>query len=102
MQMRSSACWLFACQAVVAFAGLPTVAAADDIETCAEGSSDVAIAACSRAIGSGRYTGHDLAILLGNRGVGYGGKGDYDPALSDYDQAIRLEPKNTPPYTKPR
>jgi len=41
-----------------------TPAAADDFETCARASGDVAIAACTRAIISGRYSGRQLAAIL--------------------------------------
>src|SRR5687767_2043593 len=42
-------------------------AAADDRETCLKESGDAAIAACTRAINSGRYSGRQLAVLLVNR-----------------------------------
>src|SRR5215510_2192721 len=38
--------------------------AGDDADTCKQASGDVAIAACTRAIASGRYAGHYLAKLL--------------------------------------
>src|SRR5215468_6224374 len=44
-----------------------TRAAADDFETCARASGDQAIAACTRAINSGRYSGRELADLFNNR-----------------------------------
>ena len=50
MQMRSSTCRLFACLAVAALAGLPMVAAADDLDSCVKLSDDLAVAGCSRAI----------------------------------------------------
>jgi len=99
IQMRSSAYWLFACLAVVALAGLPTVAAADDADTCAKQSGDVAIAACSRAIASGKFRGEELAAIYVSRGVEYKNKRGLDRAIADFDQAIRLVPKNTDVYT---
>src|SRR5262249_40314348 len=98
MQMRSSAYWLFACLAVVALAGLPTVAAADDNQTCADESGDVAIAAGSRAMGSGRYTGRSLAASYVKRGREYQAKGDLDRAMVDFSEAIRLDPKYAVAY----
>ena len=99
MRMRSSAYWLFACLAVVALAGLPTVAAADDADTCAKQSGDVAIAACSRAIASGKFRGEELAAIYVSRGVEYKSKRGLDRAIADFDQAIQLDPKNTDVYT---
>ena len=34
-----------------------------------------------------------------NRGIAYGSKGDYDRAIADYNEAIRLDPKITPSPT---
>ncbi|MFL6803146.1 MAG: hypothetical protein ACJ8FM_04110, partial [Xanthobacteraceae bacterium] len=49
---------------LMAAATLPAAhAAADDAATCHEASGDVAVAACTRAIGSGQNEGHDLAKL---------------------------------------
>jgi lipoprotein NlpI len=75
--------------ALTSAAGAP----ADDRRTCAEVSGDVAIAACSRMIASGRYRGSELAKAYYFRGVEYRDKGDLDRALADLNQAIRLDPK---------
>jgi tetratricopeptide (TPR) repeat protein len=83
---------------VVAFGGWSRGAAADDLLTCANESGDVAIAACSRAIASGRYKDRDLAALYGNRGVEYGDKGDLDRALEDFDRAIKVDAKYARAY----
>jgi tetratricopeptide (TPR) repeat protein len=69
-------------------------AAADDPEACHKLSGDVAITACSRAITSGKYQGHALSTFYYNRGIKHGAKGDKDRAIQDYDQAIRLNPKD--------
>ena len=98
MQMRSSAYRLLAGLAMVALAGLPTVAAADDADTCTKQSGDVAIAACSRAIASGKFTGEELAAMYVSRGVEYKNKRGLDLALADFDQAVRLDPKNPDVY----
>ena len=46
------------------FAAAPAIAAAvDDGEICAKASGDAAIAACSRAIASGNFSGDTLATL---------------------------------------
>jgi tetratricopeptide (TPR) repeat protein len=77
---------------IVAAVGACGGAAAEE-DLCAYGSGDAAIADCTRAIQSGRFTGHALALKFSNRGVEWRLKGDYARAISDYDDAIRLDPK---------
>jgi lipoprotein NlpI len=73
-------------------------AAADDVQTCAKGSGDVAITACSRAIATGRLSAHDLAVIYDNRAVEYEKKGDLERAIADYNEAIQRDPKYAVPY----
>jgi tetratricopeptide (TPR) repeat protein len=69
-------------------------AAANDQDTCNRSTGDTAIAACSRAIASGRVRGRNLAVLFSSRGVvASRDKGDHDRAIADLDEAIRLDPK---------
>jgi tetratricopeptide (TPR) repeat protein len=72
---------------------LTAAAAADDGETCTNSLSDVAIAACTRAIASGQYTTQSVATLYTTRGIAYGAKGQHDRAIQDFDQAIRIDPQ---------
>jgi tetratricopeptide (TPR) repeat protein len=66
---------------------------ADDSDDCAEGKGDAAIAACSRAIGSGRWKGADQADNFYNRGLDYYAKGDHAHAMADFSAAIAIDPK---------
>jgi tetratricopeptide (TPR) repeat protein len=69
-------------------------AAADDVEACTNSSkSDVAIAACTRAIASGQYMTQNLATLYTSRGLAYEVTGQHDHAIQDFEQAMRLDPK---------
>jgi tetratricopeptide (TPR) repeat protein len=69
-------------------------AAAGDRETCTDSlRSDVAIAACTRAIASGQYTTQNVATLYTSRGIAYGAKGQHDRAIQDFEKAIRLDPQ---------
>jgi tetratricopeptide (TPR) repeat protein len=88
---------LVAGAAVAVMLGLQT-AAADDLQTCQDESGDAAIAACTRVIASGRYSGDDLATLYGDRGVEYGKNGELDRAIADFEQAIKLNPQDAGLY----
>ena len=97
--MRRSKLALLGLAALAAVALFPTTAAADDWDTCGKQSGDLAIAACSRAIDSRRYTGQSLAQLYTARGVAYQAKGDLDRAIADFNEAIRLDPKGALHYS---
>src|SRR5262245_38095989 len=75
---------------VVGLIGLLTIAilfsrptVADDFGTCRDGSGDVAISACTRAIESGKFGERELIVLLQNRAAEYKYKGDSARASSD-------------------
>ncbi len=53
---------------------------------------DEQIAGCTRAIESGKYHGRNLAWAYINRGSVYDYKRDFDRAIRDYNEAIRLDP----------
>ena len=79
---------------VLAFAGAAWAAGIDDAKQCASTSGDLSIHYCTRAIQSGELSNRGLARTFYNRGVKYSRKGDYDRAIRDYDQAIRLKLDN--------
>src|SRR5262249_9556327 len=63
-----------------------------DEQACTAGSEPAAaIDACTRLIESGQFTSHNLAIFHFDRGVAYKNKKDFDQALADYNEAIRLD-----------
>lgn len=62
-----------------------------DFQACEKSSGEQALAACTRAIDSGKLSGTDLAALYTNRGVHRRNGGDLDGALSDYDEALKLD-----------
>ena len=59
---------------------------------------DAVIEGCTAVIQSGLESPQRLATAFDNRGVAYRLKGEYDHALQDYNQAIRLNPDNANAY----
>ena len=55
---------------------------------------DIRIVACTRNIQSGRFTGPNLAVAFMNRGLAYKNKSQFDRAIADYSEAIRIKPDN--------
>jgi lipoprotein NlpI len=53
---------------------------------------DLRISACTAVIQSGKENSKKLAIAFNSRGAAYVEKGDYDRAMEDLDEAIRLNP----------
>jgi tetratricopeptide (TPR) repeat protein len=64
----------------------------DDAALCRTESGDAAIAACTRAISSGKLKDHNLAVAYDKRGVELDRKSESDKAIADYDEALRLDP----------
>jgi|SRR5215831_4038676 len=65
----------------------------DDARRCfQETKADLRIHYCTRAIHSRRLSDTDLAITFNNRGIACWGKREYDRAIRDYHQSIRLNP----------
>lgn len=57
---------------------------------------DARIAACSRFLVRAR--GRNIVYTYNIRGSAYSDKGDIDRAISDYNEAIRIDPKYANPY----
>jgi len=65
--------------------------AEDNADLCFKDDGDAAVEACTRAIQSGRFKGPVLATMFNNRAIEYRQSRDYDRAIADYSQAIRLD-----------
>src|SRR5262245_40829284 len=59
---------------------------------------ELKISGCTAVIQSGRYSGRNLAIVFTIRGNAYRKEGQYDRAIADYDQAIRIDPNLADAY----
>jgi tetratricopeptide (TPR) repeat protein len=85
-------------------AATPSAAKSDagDSEACTTGRTykgkDAIVAACSRLIASGTVHGQDLVGLYNIRGFTYWFFDDFDPALADFNEIIRLDPNNQDGY----
>jgi len=55
-------------------------------------SPDIQIEGCTAVIESGKETPKILIIAYNNRGNAYTAKGEYERAVQDYDQSIKLNP----------
>src|SRR5499433_3120625 len=53
---------------------------------------DIQIGGCTALIDSGIEPPQTLVIAYNNRGNAYSAKGEYDRAVQDYDQSIKLNP----------
>jgi tetratricopeptide (TPR) repeat protein len=65
---------------------------------CGRMSGDEEIAACTHNITSGKSSGQELAVSYYNRGLAYNAKGDSDRAIADFNETIRLDPKDASAY----
>ncbi len=74
------------------WASLATAASQRDWKDCEGGDADRAIAACTRILQGRGETARNRAVAHLNRGIAFYEKGNYDRALSDYNDALRLDP----------
>jgi tetratricopeptide (TPR) repeat protein len=82
----------------VLLAGAPALAQTPQERAWCEGedavSVDQRIDGCSAVIKAARDRGDKLAEAFNNRGIAYRLKGEYDRAVQDYNQAIKLNAKS--------
>jgi lipoprotein NlpI len=70
-----------------------------DIVACAQDRvADLAIAGCTRIIEDARQKPKARGVAFYNRGNAYVLKADHDKAIADFDEALKLEPKNASIY----
>lgn len=95
---------VLACAAIgsafLAFASLATADSATDWKCTAttEVPIDERIAACTSVLDSGKFGQQGAIRAHFNRAAAYNRKGEYDHAIADYDELIRLYPQNMYAY----
>jgi tetratricopeptide (TPR) repeat protein len=77
-----------------AAAALPGQSRQETWTQCKSSDPEQSIRGCSAIILSAKETGVNLAKAFNNRGSGYAMKGDYDHAIQDYTQALRITPNS--------
>ena len=64
----------------------------ESLNNCRSVDLDVKITGCTALIQAGQDTTENLSVIYNNRGTAYDDKGDYDRAIQDFNEAIRLNP----------
>jgi lipoprotein NlpI len=96
-------CWGGFVGMVMSHGGLAMGNGNNDVLECTaayvEYNYEMALTLCSRALLSGDLSDQQTANALNTRGAVYVGKGDYDKAVHDLDEAIRLKPESATAYS---
>jgi lipoprotein NlpI len=71
----------------------------ESLNKCRSVHPDVKITGCTALIQAGQDTKENLSVIYNNRGAAYDDKRDYDHAIQDYNEAIRLNPKLVSAYS---
>ena len=84
---------------VLFVSSLAAPARAGMVEDCEQSHDrDLRIGGCTAAIRSGQSQGKDLVWAYNNRGVAHSALGEHRRAIEDYDQALRLDPRDAFAY----
>ena len=70
----------------------------DNWARCRNADPDTGIAGCTAIIEASGGSARDRALAFNNRGNARFRKGDYDHAIEDYDQALKLDPNEPTAY----
>jgi tetratricopeptide (TPR) repeat protein len=92
MKSKRIAPLLLAAASLGAFVAALAVSRTDvNADACFTEQGEAAIAACTQAISSGRFSGDDLATIYDNRAIELRQRGEYDRAIADYSAALRID-----------
>src|SRR5271167_3173193 len=78
----------------------PIFLSAQGFDQCSndKASEDEVVRSCTAVIESGRWSGKDLTDAFHNRGRAYLIQRDYDRAIQDFNNAIRVNPQFAPAF----
>src|ERR1700735_1768454 len=66
-----------------------------DLKNCDQSTDwDRKIAGCTKLLAEPRFPPEALSTIYAARGTGWASKNDFDRAIIDFDQSLRLNPKN--------
>jgi tetratricopeptide (TPR) repeat protein len=88
--------WLGAACVASVLAGPAAAQAQQEIDWCNGNDSvgtDLVISGCTAVIQSKEKSQKEVSTALNNRGNAYYDKKDYDRAIADYSEALRLDPQ---------
>jgi tetratricopeptide (TPR) repeat protein len=75
----------------------PALAKSDQWSQCRDADIDTRVAACSELIAAGgREARHRKSVAYINRALAFRARGAVESAISDLDEALRLDPKSAP------
>ena len=70
----------------------------ESLNKCRSLDPDAKIIGCTALIQAGQDTTENLSVIYNNRGTAYDDKGDYDRAIQDFNEAVRLDPNAESAY----
>jgi tetratricopeptide (TPR) repeat protein len=70
----------------------------ENLNKCRSADPDIRIAGCTALIQAGQDTTQNLSVIYNNRGSAIASKREYDRAIQDYNEAIRLSPSTAYNY----
>src|SRR5262245_31080250 len=95
-EIAVAAIFILLAVALSPLAPTPAIAATSDRDSCTsvDAAAESIIASCSRVLAreGQNLSAHNRAVTLGHRGFAYQRKGEYDRAMRDFDDVIRLNP----------
>jgi tetratricopeptide (TPR) repeat protein len=98
--LRATGPWILGLGLFVALAGTAKAATDSDANDCERGSPTVAIVACTKIFEDPAEGELNRTAALAARGLAYFRQREYDRAIADYSEAIRINPDYSRAYMR--